>query len=193
MKISGYAFGAAVLALTSAPIAAAQSPADSTALAPAHQLLVDVSGVGLDLGFARRTTPHSSLGLSIGVGGNWANYMLIAGGHFAEAGGLAYAPKDGASSKEMFELVRASLFSRHYFASGRQLDLGLKVSTFLHLDTSDDDPGAGAFIGLAATPIWKRWGHLALGSEIDAGAYLESSATEFGINVAPAFIRISIP
>jgi hypothetical protein len=191
MKIAG--FGAAVLALSFAQVCAAQSATDSIAPAPAHQFHMDVSGLGLDAGFALRTTARSSLGLSVGIGGNWANYMLIAGGHFAEPGGLSYAAKDGADSKELFELLRASLYSRHYFDHGRQLDLGLKVSVFLHSDTSDDDPGAGGFIGLAATPIWKRWGHVALGSEIDAGAYLESNVTEFGINVAPAFIRISIP
>ena len=181
----------AVLAATL--VGAGAAVAQSNALAPAHQLTLDASWIGLDVGYAVRSSENTSFGVSLGAGGNWANYMVLAGRHFAESDGLSYQPKDGATDKELIELARGSIFVRHHFAGGRQLDLGLKASGFLHSDSSDDDPGFGAFAGVKVSGVWYQWRRLGLGSEVDVGGYFEGGTPELGVNVAPLYLRLTIP
>lgn len=184
---------AAALLLSIAPPSFSQSPStDLPPLAPVRQLSIDLSAVGVNVGFAMRNSARTSLGVSLGVGGNWWNYMVLGGRHFAESGGLSYEEKDGATSKSVFELFRGSLFMRSHFAAGRQLDLGLKASGFLHSDSADDDPGGGVFVGLNVAGTWWQWRRLRLGSELDAGRYSEGQP-EFGVNVAPLLVRVTFP
>jgi hypothetical protein len=182
---------AAVIALAGTPCrsqAVVSQPA-----APRRQLTLDVAVPGLNVGFATRMSDNTSFGVALGVGGNWLNYMLLAGGHFAEPSGLSYQTKDGAGSKELFDLARVTIFARRHFDHGRQLDVGLKASAFLHHDSSDDDPAGGLFVGLNVAPMWYQWGRLRLGSEIDVGRFSDGAASELGVNVAPLLLRISIP
>ena len=159
--------------------------------APAHhQMTLDVSGVGLNFGFAVRNAPRTSIGASVGIGGNWLNYMALGGGHFAEAGGPSYQAKDGYQNKELIELLRGTVFVRREFDHGRQLDVGVKASAFMHFDSSDDEPGGGGFVGLDVTGMWWRWRALRLGSQVDIGRYSEGHP-ELGINVAPILLRLS--
>lgn len=160
--------------------------------APAHQVSIDLSFAGVSVGYAVRNSANTSFGASVGIGGNWLSYMAIAGRHFAEANGLSYEAKDGAGNKELIELLRASVFVRRELAAGRQLDLGLKGSAFLHSDSSDDDPGGGLFVGLNATAMWWKWNRVRVGSSLDAGMFTEGRP-EFGINVAPVLVRVSFP
>ena len=169
---------------------AASSPLRAQSDAPAHQSTIEVSFVGLNLGFAARHSARTSIGGSIGVGGNWFNYMALGGAHFADAGGASYEKKDGYQSKELAELFRGTVFIRREFDGGRQLDVGLKASGFFHLDSSDDEPGGGGFVGVSATGMWYRSWVLGLGSEVDIGRYSEGRP-ELGVNVAPVLVRFS--
>jgi hypothetical protein len=187
------ALAIATLCVSAARPSLSQSSADSPPLAPVRQLSLDLSPVGLNVGFALRNTERTSLGVSLGAGGNWYNYMVVAGRHFAESGGASYQEKDGSTDKALFELFRASLFVRRHLAAGRQLDVGVKASGFLHSDSSDDDPGGGIFVGMNVTGMWWQWRRLRLGSELDAGRYSEGRRPEFGINVAPVLVRVTFP
>ena len=184
----------ATFALSAVPCLAQSSPADaSTVLAPAREWSFDLAWAGLNVGYAVRNSDRTSFGASLGVGGNWLNYMALGGSHFAESGGLSYETKDGSTNKELLELARAGVFVRRHFEQGRQVDVGLKGSAFLHFDSSDDDPGGGVFVGMNVTTMWWRWRRVRLGSELDAGAYLENNRAEFGVNVAPVLLRLTIP
>jgi hypothetical protein len=146
------------------------------------------------VGFAARTSDRTSFGAEIGGGGNWLNYMLLGGSHFAQRGG---------NSKSLIELAHATVFMRTHFTERQHLDLGTKVSAFLHVDSSDDEPGGGYFVGLNAKYNWAKWRHLDLASEIDIGRYAEpgngtcisgcDGARAFGINVAPILVRFTFP
>jgi hypothetical protein len=182
---------AALIALAGPPCLSQAVPSQSSA--PLRELTLDIAGLGLNIGFATRMSDNTGFGVALGVGGNWLNYMALAGGHFAEPGGLSYETKDGAGSKELFDLARVTIFARRHFQNGRQLDIGLKASAFLHHDSSDDDPAGGLFVGFNVTPMWYQRGRLRLGSEIDVGRYSDGAASELGVNVAPLLLRISIP
>ena len=167
----------------------AQSP---SAEAPLRQLNFDLTFAGLDVGFATRTSGRQSIGASLGIGGNWWNNMVVGGSHFAESGGLSYETKDGFTSKELLEVLRASVFMRRELNGGRRVDVGLKASAFAHFDSSDDEPGGGYFVGANVTAMWLKWRKLRLGSELDVGRYAEHGS-EFGVNVAPVLLRITFP
>lgn len=179
---SALAAGAIMLAASSSSLA--------QSAAPAHQITLDASGVGLNLGFAVRHSQRTSIGASVGVGGNWLNYMVLGGRHFADAGGPSYEPKDGRVNKELIELLRAEVFVRREFDGGRQLDVGVKASGFMHFDSSDDEPGGGAFVGVNVTGMWWKWRALRLGSQVDIGSYSEGRP-ELGVNGAPILVRLS--
>lgn len=164
-----------------------------TQTAPVRQVHFDLSPVGLAIGFAVRNSPSTSIGFSAGGGGNWYNYMVVAGRHFSESNGWSYDTKDGSTDKSLYEIARLQLFVRRHFASGRQLDVGIKASGFLHSDSSDDDPGGGTFVGVNMTALWWQWRRLRFGSELDVGRYAESRATELGVNVAPILLRLTFP
>lgn len=181
------------LCVCAAPPSFSQDAAASPQMAPVRQLNLDLSPVGLNVGFALRNTARTSLGASLGGGGNWYNYMVVGGRHFAESGGWSYEEKDGSTDKSLFELFRASLFMRRHLSAGRQLDVGVKASGFLHSDSSDDDPGGGIFVGVNVTGVWWQWRRLRFGSELDAGRYSEGRRPEFGVNVAPLLVRVTFP
>ncbi len=168
-------------------------PALGQTLAPEHQLSLDFTFAGLNVGYATRSSDRTSFGASIGIGGDWQSYMILGGSHFAESNGLSYEAKDGATDKAIVEVARLGIFVRRHFEAGRQLDLGLKASGFLHSDSSDDDPGAGPFVGLNVTGTWWRWKRLAVGSAMDVGRYSENNDAEFGINVSPILLRVTFP
>jgi hypothetical protein len=182
-------------AFTGAAIVAAAGRAclaQSTLVVPERQVHFDLSLAGLNVGFAARSASRTSFGGSIGIGGNWWNRMVIGGRHFSESGGLSYEAKDGSTDKALFELVRGTIFVRRHFDAGRQVDIGLKASGFLHSDSSDDEPGGGVFVGVNVAAMWWQWRWLRVGSEVDIGQYTEGRP-EFGVNVAPVLVRLTIP
>ena len=84
-------FSSALLLAGAALSASAQ---ESPALG--GQLHIDLVPLGASVGAASRVSPRVALGASLGVGGNWYNYMALGGRHFAEENGLSYQDKDGA-------------------------------------------------------------------------------------------------
>lgn len=186
---------AIVIMAATAPQSVAQSAAlDPTGpLVPVRQLHVDVSLVGISVGFAVRNSARTSVGAAVGAGGNWWNYMVLGGRHFAEEGGLSYDTKDGGTGKALLEMLRGTVFVRTHFEHGRQLDVGLKASGFLHSDSSDDDFGGGVFVGLNVAGTWWQWRRVRVGSELDIGRYAESARPELGVNVAPLLLRLTVP
>jgi hypothetical protein len=165
----------------------------SRSLVPDRQVHLDLTIAGAAVGFAARSSERTSFGVEIGGGGNWVSRMLLAGTHFGEGGG-----KDGS----LIELAHATVFVRTHFSESRHLDLGAKVSGFLHSDSSDDDPGGGYFVGLNLKYNWANW-RLNLGSEMDIGRYAEpgtgscisgcNGVRELGISVAPILVRVTFP
>lgn len=195
MRRVRYTLMALVVAAASAPPCRAQSSALDPVgpVAPQQQVHFDVSLAGLSVGFAVRNTSRTSLGASVGIGGNWLNYMILGGRHFSEENGLSYDTKDGRTGKALLELLRGTVFVRTHFEEGRQLDVGVKASGFLHSDSSDDDFGGGTFVGLNVAGTWLQWRRLRVGSELDAGRYAEGATREFGVNVAPLLLRLTVP
>ena len=161
-------------------------------LAPEQQWNVDLNLLGVGVGFAVRGDDRTSVGISIGAGGNWFNYMVLGGRHFADPRGFSYQAKDGATGKALLEMFHASVYVRRHFHGGRHLDVGAKASGFLHADSSNDDFGGGTFVGLQATGIWYKWRRVGFGSEMDVGRYSEGTP-EIGINVAPLLMRVTFP
>ncbi len=193
MRTPRLIFATAPLCLHASRASHSQSqPAALSPLAPERQWNIDLNFLGLGAGFAVRTGDRTSAGISIGAGGNWMNYMVLGGQHFADAKGLSYQTKDGATDKALFEMFHASVFARRHFEAGRHLEIGVKASGFLHSDSSDDDFGGGTFIGVQATGIWYKWRRLGFGSELNVGRYSEGRP-ELGINVAPIFMRVTFP
>jgi hypothetical protein len=166
----------------------------SRPLVPERQIHVDLAIAGVAVGVAARTSYRTSFGVELGGGGNWVNRMLLAGSHFSESGGR---------SSSIIELAHATAFMRTHLGESQHLDLGAKVSGFLHSDSSDDDPGGGYFVGLNAKFVWARWRRINLGSEMDVGLYVEPGSgtcisgcqgvQELGVNVAPILVRITFP
>ena len=155
------------------------------------QLHLDLSPVGLTFGAAKTTSPTVAIGASIGVGGNWVNYMLLGGSHFAESNGLSYDTKDGRTGKSLIELANATVFVRTYLPREQQLDVGLKVAGFAHFDSSDDEPGGGYFVGADVKYMWYSWRRLRVGSQVDIGRYAEGARGELGVNVSPLLLRVA--
>jgi hypothetical protein len=166
----------------------------SRSLAPDRQVHLDLTIAGAAVGFAARSSERTSFGMEIGGGGNWLNYMLLAGSHFRQGG-----DKGGS----LIELAHATVFMRTHFSESRHLDLGAKASGFLHFDSSDDDPGGGYFVGLNLKYSWAKWRRLNLGSEMDIGRYAEpgtgtcisgcEGVQELGVSVAPILVRLTFP
>lgn len=166
----------------------------SRSLVPDKQVHLDLTIAGAAVGFAARTSERTSFGVEIGGGGNWVNYMPLGGSHFAEG---------GAKSKSLIELAHTTVFMRTRFSESQHLDLGAKMSAFLHFDSSDDEPGGGYFVGLNAKYNWAKWRWLNLASEMDIGRYTEpgngtcisgcEGVQAFGVNVAPILVRFTFP
>lgn len=191
MKLASFVAATALVFAAGVPCSAqADATPLSSPLAPAGELHVDLAFAGLSVGVARRVSDRTAVGASLGIGGNWLNYMALGGRHFAESGGLSYEDKDGYTSKSLLEGIRGSLFVRRHFSGGQELDLGLKASLFLHGDSSDDDFGGGSFVGANVTYTWLQWRKLRLGSELDIGRYSEGKP-ELGVNVAPLMVRVA--
>jgi hypothetical protein len=167
---------------------------ESRPFVPEKQVHLDLAIAGAAAGVAARTSDRTSIGVEVGGGGNWVNYLLAAGGHFGEG---------GAKNSSVVELAHATVFVRTHFSESRHLDLGVKGSAFLHFDSSDDDPGGGYFVGLNAKYSWGRWRRINLASELDVGRYAEpgggtcisgcGGVHELGVNVAPILVRLTFP
>lgn len=155
-----------------------------------NQVTLDATILGGSLGYARRTSGRRLVGGGIGVGGDFVGYMLLAGRHFAESSGPAYETRDGFTDKLLFEMLHLNAFVRHETTGRWTFDTGARASLFFHGDSSDDDLGAGIFLGGYAGAFYDV-GPLSLGPRLLVGGFSEGRP-EFGIFVAPITIRLSL-
>lgn len=157
-----------------------------------NQFTLDVTFLGLKAGYARRTERSRFLGASVGLGGDYAlNAMVLAGRHFSQDGWLAYEGRDQYGGEHLWEVLQVDLFVRTDRDGHWQWDVGLHGSVFAHWDDSDDEPGAGSFVGGYIAPMWGGR-HLKLGPRLLAGFFSEGRA-EFGINVSLLAGRVLLP
>lgn len=184
MRIVLCALGALIVAATSA---AAQRRV------PDHRFTVDLGVVGATLGYASRVGGDWFAGAEIGGGGDFLNAMVVGGRHFSQDGWISYDGADYTGEENLFELGHLAFFARREAGDRFQADVGVRGSVFLHFDPSDDDPGGGLFAGPYASLYW-GWRHFKVGPRIAAGLFYEDADTrEFGVNVAPLTVRISLP
>ncbi len=190
MKRILLAFGAAAL---SAGNITAQQQAKSY-VAPRNEFSVTIQPIGGSLSYARSIAPGRLIGLQVGIGGHFIEYMVLAGRHFSEDGGLHYEPRDNATNPLMFEILSASAFYRMEPSTRWQIDVGARASSFLHLDSSDDDPGGGYYLGSYASVMY-GWKRVKFGPEILVGVFTEGtfqSRSEFGVHFAPLMGRLTV-
>lgn len=154
------------------------------------QLTLDAGAVGGSVGLALRVDERRLVGVGGGFGGDVLGYMLLAGRHFAEDFGLSYERKDGYRHKFLLEYVHLNVFVRQETAGRWQFDAGLRASTFLHYDSSDDDPGGGSFMG-GYVAAYYSYRAVKIGPRVLVGAFQERRA-EFGIFVVPLTIRFTV-
>lgn len=179
---------ALVLVLALAAPAAAQGNAPRER---AGQLHLDVQPVGLAIGYATKLRSGHAVGGELGFGGNFLEYMLVGGRHFAEDSGIAYEDRDNATGPSLFEVLTLSAFVRHPGTARWQIDTGLRGSAFLHFDSSDDDPGGGLFGGLYAKAVYGGT-HIKFGPRVMMGVFSEGNGiTEFGIHLALILGRLT--
>lgn len=156
-----------------------------------NRIHVDVQPVGVTVGYARTLSGGPAIGGEIGVGGNFLEYMLVAGRHFSEDGGLAYEDRDASTDALLFEMLSLSVFVRPARTGNWDVDAGMRASAFLHFDSSDDDPGGGVFAGLYTTALY-GWRAVKFGPRLMVGAFSEGpDTTEFGMHAALLIGRIT--
>jgi hypothetical protein len=184
------------------PAAAAQPPtgggqagfkapgeeASASFLSKRNQLSIDATAIGASVSFAHGGGTGKFVGVCVGVGGDFFNYMAIAGRHFAQ--GVSYEPKDGNTDKRLFDVAHLGLFLRNQPTDWCQYDVGLRGSVFLHWDSSDDDPGAGDFLG-GYGALYFGGRHFKVGPRLLVGRFrCTGGASEFGVIVSPVTVRI---
>ena len=159
-------------------------------LSKRSQLSIDVTAIGGSASFAHGERTGLLFGACAGVGGDFLNFMAIAGRHFAQ--GLAYEPKDGYTNKRLFDLAHMGLFLRRQPSERWQYDVGLRGSVFLHGDSSDDDPGAGYFLG-GYGALYFGGSHIKVGPRVLVGRFrCGRSDPEFGITISPITARFLV-
>lgn len=169
------------------------APAAAQRRVPDHRFALDVHVVGASLSYANRVGGDWFGGVEIGGGGDFVNAMVLGGRHFSQDGWPSYEEPDYEGDEDLFEVAHLALFARREAGEGFHADLGVRGSAFLHFDQSNDDPGGGLFLGPYASLFW-GWRHVKAGPRVMAGLFWESAETrEFGINVAPLLVRITVP
>ena len=165
------------------------SPAVQSFLARRNQVTLDASLLSASLAYARQVSPGRFLGAEVGVGGDFIHAMLLAGRHFSEDWGLSYERKDGPGDEFLFEVFHVGAFYRIQPSERWNVDVGGRISGFLHYDDSDDDPGGGAFYGAFAEAMY-GWRYLKFGPRVLVGVFTEGRP-EFGIYLAPLNGRLT--
>ena len=164
----------AVLALFPAALSAQRTP---------RELTLDASILGASLGYAMQSSPGRLYGVQVGIGGDFFNRTVVGGRHFKDDGG-----------DNMFELVHLAVFHRRHGAGRMSVDLGLRLSSFVHGTDGDDDVGIAGFAGVYAMPMFAidRARRFSVGPRILAGVMTEGSdRSEFGVNVAAFTGRVT--
>lgn len=164
-------------------------PAVHSFLARRNQVTLDASPLSASVAYARQVSPGRFLGAEVGVGGDLVHVMLLAGRHFAEDWGLSYEGKDSHGGEFLFELLHVDAFYRIQPSERWNVDVGGRLSGFLHFDDSDDDPGGGVFYGAFVEAMY-GWRSLKFGPRVLVGFFTEGRP-EFGIYLAPLNGRLT--
>ena len=155
------------------------------------QWTVDVGALMLSPGMAWSIGPNWRLGWGLGVGDDMFGFMAVGGNHYSEPDWWSYEDRDGATDKDLYDIVHAKVFARVEPYEKWHLDIGLHGSVFLHFDSSDDDAGSGISVAAYALPMY-GWRHFKFGPRIVAGYFGGcSDASEFGVKVSPLIMRIT--
>ena len=148
-----------------------------------REVHLDASMLGGSAGYAIPSSPGRLFGVQVGVGGDFLNRTLIGGRHFKDNGG-----------DNMFELGHLAVFHRSHVGSRFSLDVGLRVATFIHGTSGDNNAGLAGFAGAYAMPMFAIGGgqRFSIGPRIAAGLLTEGEeASEFGVNVAALTGRVT--
>ena len=153
---------------------------------------VDVDWMGGALNYARERGPGRYWGVGAGIGGSFTSRMLWSGRHFADEKGPSYQPRDGATDKELIEILHVEVFRRWVPSDRWSYDIGLRASAMLHSDSSDDDPALPLFAG-AYAGFMVGSQRLKVGPRVLVGLFSEGTGTrEFGIYLVPLSGRVSL-
>ena len=153
---------------------------------------VDADWIGAALSYARERGPRRYWGVGAGIGGSLRNRMLLAGRHFADEDGPSYQARDGATQKELVEILHVEVFRRWVPSDRWNYDIGLRASVMVHSDSSDDDPGLPFFGGAyAGFVVGNR--RLKVGPRLLVGMFWEHAGPrEFGVYLVPLSVRVSL-
>lgn len=147
-----------------------------------REVTIDVSALGASIGYAMQSSPGRLFGVQAGAGLDFFNRTVVGGRHFKDNGG-----------DNMYELAHLAAFHRRH--SGRfSLDVGFRISTFMHGTDGDDDAALAGFVGAYAMPMFGIGGgqRFSIGPRILAGLLTEGNDTgEFGINITPLVGRVT--
>ncbi|MBN1163720.1 MAG: hypothetical protein JXB45_04025 [Candidatus Krumholzibacteriota bacterium] len=152
---------------------------------------IDLAALMVSPGIAWPVGPHWHVGTGIGVGDDMLGFMAVGGNHYSEPDWWSYENRDGATNKDLFDILHVKVFARNKPFTRWQLDIGLHGSVFLHWDSSDDDPGSGVSVAAYALPTY-GWRHIKIGARIAVGYFRGcQDASEFGVKVSPLILRVA--
>lgn len=176
------------------PGGASSSP--SLALAPSHQIAVNITYPGAELSYAFRIASNWTAGLMVGANMDFFSAVVIGGRHATESWGVSYGDKDGQTDKQFWEGMGGGLFLRRWLPYGFQTDVGVRATRGSHFDSSDDDAGDASFKGLFGSLFWGNQ-YIAAGARVSAGLFSEPRSgddlNEAVVIVAPLNLRLALP
>ena len=83
-----------------------------------------------------------SCGLGGGFGPGFINYMAAAGSHFSTENSFTSSKRDRYDNETFIEVAYFTAFAM-YRKNALSLEMGIRLSGFIHIDDSDDDWGGG--------------------------------------------------
>ncbi len=161
------------------------------ATADLHQLTIEANFIGGSLGYSYRMSDKWFAGFRVGVGGDLLDLMLFSGRHFAEEAGWAYEERDRYTEKQVIELIHLNLTFTRDLPGKFSMESAARASAFWHLDSSDDDPGGGYFLGGIIQPMFGTR-YVKIGTKIMTGFFMETNTREFGIHLGGPNLRLQL-
>ncbi len=168
------------------PGSGSQGAVDQTGI----QWTIDLAALMISPGVAWSIGPDWRVGAGIGIGDDLLGFMAVGGYHYSEPNWWSYEDRDGATDKDLFDILHIKVFARVEPRTRWHLDIGLHGSVFLHGDSSDDDFGSGVSVAAYALPMY-GWRNVKIGPRIAMGYFRGChDASEFGVKVSPLILRI---
>ena len=115
--------------------------------------------------------------------------MAVAGSHFSTENSITRNKRDRYDDEIFVEVAYFNAFTT-YRKNALSLEMGFRLSGFIHIDDSDDDWGGGSFSGFYVQPSFGQ-GRFQIGSRFIFGKFKEgNSLSEFGVNLSPIVLKI---